>query len=487
MLCVPLGFDRADDLLAEHRRLVEQGVPLVEWRLDCLAESVELATLVGQRPGPTIVTARRPADGGRYPLDESRRVAMLHAAIAAGVEYVDLEPEVAGHVPRSGPTRRIVSLHDFSGTPADLRSRFADLAVHDADVIKLATLATCTHDNTRMLRLVADSPLPLVGLCMGDLGTPSRLLAGKFGAPWSYAAWEGGPPLAPGQVGFRPMREVYNYDRITRDTGLFGVIGDPIGHSLSPIVHNAAFRRAGLDLAYIPFRVPPADLVSFLDDAPELGLRGLSVTIPHKEAVLARLAECEDAVGEIGAANTLVWDGPRVRGYNTDRQAAIDSLALALGQPPERATFAGRVALVLGAGGAAKAIAHGLRQHGAEVLLASRTHQRAAELAASLGCQTIDWDARHEPPFDVLVNCTPLGMYPRVDESPLAAQALRPGMVVFDTVYNPVQTRLLADAARAGCLVVTGLEMFVRQAARQFELFTGQPAPIDVMRAALGP
>ena len=488
MLCVTLAAARPEELTEAHRRFVLQGAELVEYRLDHLAGQCDIAALVRSRPGPIIATVRRPEDGGKYVRPEEDRLAMLRAAIAAGAEYVDLEPDAAAKIPRSGTTRRIVSMHDFQGTPADLASIHARLASCDADIVKLATFATRTRDVTRMLRLVQESRVPTVGLCMGELGTPSRLLAGRNGAPFTYAAAGGGEPLAPGQLSFREMRHLYRYDSITPETQLYGVIGDPIGHSKSPLIHNAAFRHFPFDAVYIPFRVPSSDLADFIEDARELGIRGLSVTIPHKEAVLTAQVECSDAIRAMGAANTLHFSrsSDRIVAKNTDRPAAIESLAEAFGAPIEsRQWLAGRTALVLGAGGAAKAIAYGLREEGAEVFIANRTRERAEQLAAQFDCRVVNWDDRHDVRVDILINCTPLGMHPNVNGTPYDAACLTPEMLVFDTVYNPEWTQLLRDARTAGAKTVTGVNMFVRQAAIQFYHFTGEIAPLGVMRREL--
>lgn len=485
MLCVVLTSATVDELLATHRQLVDEWVELVEYRLDYLTETFDMAALVAARPGPAIVTLRLPADGGRWSRDEAERRALLVAAMQAGAEYVDLEGPAAADIARTGTSRRIVSMHDFAATPADLPAVHAQLAAQDADIVKLATKANTTHDAYRMLDLVRTAKLPTIGLCMGDLGTPTRLLAPRFGAPLSYAALDGDMPPAPGQLSYHEMRDLYRCDKLNAATQLLGVIGDPIAHSRSPLIHNAALQLAGVNAVYVPFRVPPTDLPQFLSDAPALGLGGLSVTIPHKEAILEAATEQEPAVRDIGAANTLVFAGQQVSAYNTDLAAAIDSLAITLGRLESQASFTGLTALVLGAGGAAKAIAYGLKARGAKVLITNRTRERAEELAGPLACEVIDWDARHRVQPDVLVNGTSLGMEPKVDDTPWDATHFRASMVVFDTVYTPERTRLLCEAARAGCRTVTGREMFVRQAGRQFELFVNQPAPLDVMRAAL--
>jgi len=487
MICVSIGRGRHRHVIAEHKHLVEQGAPLVELRLDYINGQVNLKRLLPDRPGPVIVTLRRPQDGGKYSGSEEERRMLLRTAIAEGVEYVDLEEDAAAAIPRYGKTKRIISLHDFRKTPENLEEIHARLAGLDADIVKIATLANHPHDNLRMLRLVQTSAIPTVGLCMGDIGVPSRVLSGRYGAPFTYATFHHERALAPGQLSFEQMRDVYRYDEINAETEVYGVIGDPIGHSLSPLIHNAAFRALGLNKVYLPFRIPREDLQKFFDDARELGVKGVSVTIPHKEAVLKRVTKVDGAIRGVGAANTLLIEGDQLAGYNTDYRAAMDSLAAALQESgnakPE--DLSGKVALVLGAGGAAKAIAYGLQRRGAEVVVASRTRDRADRLADAISVKAVDWGARHNFWVDILINCTPVGMHPNVDETPYDKHYLKPSMLVFDTVYNPESTLLVKDARSRSCTVITGVEMFIRQAALQFKLFTDQDPPTELMREVL--
>jgi 3-dehydroquinate dehydratase/shikimate dehydrogenase len=327
---------------------------------------------------------------------------------------------------------------------------------------------------------------------MGDIGTPSRILAGRFGAPFTFATFHHERTLAPGQLSFSQMTDVYHYDQIKPTTAVYGLIGDPISHSLSPMIHNAALRELNIDGVYIPFRVPREHLLQFLDDAPALGVRALSVTIPHKELVLKKLKQVDETTEGIQAANTLVFGPQGIEGYNTDHQAAMDSLEAAIEQQTGRAaSLEGKIALVLGAGGAAKAIAYGLKRRKADVVIAGRTPQRAQQLASRLGCRVIDWSARYTIDPDILINCTPVGMHPNVDATPFERLQLKPSMVVFDTVYNPENTLLVKEARSQSCSVMTGVEMFVRQASLQFKLFTDVDAPSDLMRdilkRAIGP
>ncbi len=486
MLCVSIGRGRHRHMIAEHKHLVERGARLVELRVDYINGDVNLRRLLADRPCPVIITCRRQADGGKWRGTEQQRLLLLRTAIAEGVEYVDLEDDVAGSIPRFGKTKRIVSYHDFRKTPDDLQAIHDRLAAQDPDVVKLATMANQPHDNVRMLRLLRDAKVPTIGMCMGDMGTPSRILSARYNTPFVYSTFHHERVLAPGQLSFQQMIEIYNHDRIDPQTQVFGVIGDPIGHSLSPQIQNAAFRHADLNAVYVPFRVPAENLDQFLDDARELDIRGLSVTIPHKEAVLAKLTKLDPAVKGIGAANTIVFDGEHRIGYNTDYRAAMDSLERALVPPQyEQGSLREKTVLVLGAGGAARAIAYGLKIRSAEVVVTGRTPRRAQQLAEKLECKWVDWNNRYGLTPDGIVNCTPIGMHPNVDETPYDRLHLRPYMFVFDTVYNPESTLLVKEARSQGCTVVTGVEMFIRQAALQFKLFSGVESSWEMLRDVL--
>jgi 3-dehydroquinate dehydratase/shikimate dehydrogenase len=490
MICVCIGRGRHKHVLAEHIHLVEQGAKLVELRLDYITGEVNLKRLIKDRPGPVIISCRRQIDGGRWAGTEPQRLMLLRSAIAEGVEYVDLEEDVAGTVPRYGKTKRIVSLHDFAKTPDDLESIHARMAKCHPDIIKIAGMANNPNDNIRMLELISKSKIPTVALCMGDMGTPSRTLAGKFGAPFTYATFHHERTLAPGQLSFREMSGIYHYDSIRADTEVYGVIADPVGHSLSPVIHNAAFHHLGMNRIYVPFRVPRADLQPFLESCHKLDVRGLSVTIPHKESVVAFCHPIDEAVKGIGAANTIVFRESGLSAYNTDCLAAMESLEEAVQRSGRSRCLTGKNALILGAGGVAKALAYGLRQREVIVTVAARNPARGASLS-QMGCKVVDWESRHTIITDILINATPIGMHPNVDESPYDRHRLRPSMLVFDTVYNPEQTLLIKEARQKHCSVVTGVDMFIRQAALQFQLFTGQNAPADLMRdvmkKAIGP
>ncbi len=483
MICVSIGRGRHRFMMAEHRHLVEQGAQLVELRLDYINGEVNIKRLLADRPCPVVISCRRERDGGKWNKGEEKRLLLLRSAIAEGVEYIDLEEDIAAQIPRYGKTRRIISYHDFHKTPEDLEALHRHMASLDADIVKISTMANNPHDNIRMLTLIRQSKIPTIGICMGEIGIPTRILAGKYGAPFTYATFHHERALAPGQLTFQQMKEVYRYDEINGQTEVYGVVADPVGHSLSPLIHNAAFKHLKLNKVYVPFRVPREHLNQFLEDCQHLAVKGLSVTIPHKEAIVSKLTQADGAVRGIGACNTVIFkDGQRL-GYNTDYRAAMESLEEAMGIPPNaEAPLRGKTALILGSGGVGKAIAYGLLRRGANVVVTDGIAEKARQLAEQFQCRYAEWSLRHTVPADILVNATPIGMHPNVDETPFERRHMKPSMVVFDAVYNPENTLFIKEARAQNCKVITGLEMFVRQAALQFKLFTGLEAPVELMR-----
>ena len=487
MICVSLGRSRHARMIGEHKQLVEQGAELVEMRLDYIGRAVNLGRLMNDRPGPVVMTVRRRQDGGRWTKSEQDRLTLLRSAIAAGAEYVDIEADVATQIPRYGTTKRIISYHDFSGTPDNLEDLHAAMADEDADIIKIATMAHSFADNVRMFDLIRNAKMPTIGICMGEIGMITRLLAHRFGAPFTYATYSTDKKMAPGQLNWKEMTSLYNVKDINEQTELFGVIADPVAHSYSPLIHNKAFAAEELNARYFPFRVPQDDLHNFIDNAGKLGINGISITIPHKERALDYCTQAEASSNGIGAINTMIFDDQERLGYNTDYRAAMDCIVEVLdrkGESKEKA-LQGVTAMVMGAGGVSRAIAWGLRQRQADVIVTSRTEERARQMASEIGCRVAMWEDRHNQKVQLLVNGTPVGMHPDVETSPFNASALNQFMVVFDTVYNPENTLLVKYAKRAQCRIITGIDMFVRQAAYQFKLFTGKEAPAMLLRKTI--
>jgi 3-dehydroquinate dehydratase/shikimate dehydrogenase len=497
----------------EIQEASRQGALLMELRLDMLKKPPDFKRLLANKPAGAFLgaTLRRPEDGGRWSGGEESRLMLLRQAIVAGFDWVDFETDVADAVPRFMGARRVISYHNLREVPADLEKIHQRMCGQDADVVKLAVRAQHPTDNLRVLDLLRKPARPTVAFCMGDLGFPSRVLGARYGAPFTYAAFNKERNIAPGLPSFQEMKQLYRYHQLNADTRVFGVIGDPVGHSLSPLVHNTAFQRMHLNAVYLPFRVPRAELADFLKAFERVPVQGYSVTIPHKEEA-AELARHKDAAASrTRAANTLLR-GDGFTGFNTDYQGVLDILeghlpnfaavnAPALTVPatavrpaplPEQTgALNSKVALVLGAGGIARAVAHALQREGALVSITNRTPERGHKLAEEVGCRFVDWAGRHSVLCDIVINCTSVGMHPNLDETPLHHSYLKPGLIVFDTVYTPETTLLVREARARGCHVITGVELFVRQAELQFRLFTGREPPgglvRQVVRRALSP
>jgi 3-dehydroquinate dehydratase/shikimate dehydrogenase len=486
-ICVVIGRTRHQMVRAEIQEAARQGAGFIELRLDLLAKAPDFHRLLEVRPCPLLATIRRPSDGGRWSGTEDARLTLLRQAIVAGFDWIDLETDIIDRIPRFRDVKRIVSYHNMQEFPDDFEEIHAAMCRQDADIVKLAVRAQSCLDNLRALDLVRKASKPTVAICMGDLGTPSRVLGRKYGSPFTYAAFNKERNLAPGLLTFDDLRRVYNYERINAETRVFGVIGDPIAHSLSPLLHNSAFRQQGVNAVYVPFRVPKGELAEFLQAYEQIPVEGYSVTIPHKEQAAALAKQLDDPVRATQAANTLLRGATGFTAYNTDFQAALDSLQahlattapLSAGGPP---TLASRNVLILGAGGVARAIAHALHRQQAMVSITNRTEERAQKLAEEVGCRHVAWSNRHAVLADVLINCTSVGMYPNVDQSPMHPSYFHQGMVVFDTIYNPENTLFLKEARSRDASVLSGADMFVRQAGLQYELFCGQKPPLELMR-----
>lgn len=500
-ICVVIGRTRHKMVQIEIQEAAKQGAGFLELRLDFLAKAPDFKRLLENKPCAMVATVRRPQDGGRWSGTEEARLALLRQAIVSGFDWVDLETDIAENIRRFKDVKRIISYHNLRETPAELEKIYQQMCSQDADVIKLAVRAQHPKDNVRVLQLLKNAPRPTVAFCMGDLSLPSRILGAKFGAPFTYAAFNKERGIAPGLPSYGEMKRLYFYDRINANTKVFGVLGDPVAHSLSPLVHNLAFRHLGVNAVYLPFRVPRPELAESLKAFAHIPVQGFSVTIPHKEEAAELAKHKDESVQRSKAANTLIRSGDDFSAYNTDYQGIIDTLRayLPTSAPnpemlpaktiqtslPEPASLQSKVILVLGAGGIGRAVAHALRAEGALINVANRTSERAAVLAEEVGGRHIEWQGRHSVLCDVVVNCTSVGMHPDMDAAPLHPSFLKPGLVVFETIYTPETTLLVKEARARGCHVITGVELFVRQAALQAKLFTQRDAPIELMRKAV--
>ncbi|HUS44494.1 MAG TPA: shikimate dehydrogenase [Phycisphaerae bacterium] len=484
MLCVslmPETTDRAREGLIRAARAAEPsgraGRVLAEIRLDAMCE-FDLARLLADSPCPVIVTYRPRREGGLYDGPEGKRLETLRQAARLGARYIDVEHDALRSLGDVPPDRVIVSYHNFERTPEDLAVIHARLAKMGAAVVKVAVTANHILDTVPVLRLLKEATVPTIALSMGERGILTRILAPKFGGFLTYAADNGGREAGPGQVTVGEMCNLYRVGRIGPGTQVYGVIADPVGHSLSPRIHNAAFAETDLDAVYLPLWVE-GDAAKFVSGVREFDFDGYSVTIPHKQSVMRAMDEINPLACRIGAMNTVQrrTDGS-LFGTNTDITAGIAAIEAVVG----KGWLKGKRALMIGAGGVGRAMAFGLADAGAEVTITDIDPKRAESLARDAGASTCPIDATQDQPCDILLNCTPVGMHPNTDASPVPKKMLREELVVYDAVYNPAETRLLREARAAGCRTVAGINHFIRQAVEQFELWTGQSAPVQMMR-----
>ena len=492
MICVTIGRGRHSSLAEEWTAAAKAGVDLVELRIDCLRRDPDLKRILKDRPTPMVFTIRRGVDGGLWRGNEEKRQQLLREAIALGVDYVDLEQDIADKIRRFGKTKRIISYHNLKTTPVDVADVAEKCEELDPDIVKVATTASTLAEASRVLHLGVTGKFPTVPIAMGEIGIFTRILGAKFGAPFTYAGFNPERVFAPGMQPFAVLKKDYLYNQIDSKTEVYGVLGDPIEQSLSPAIHNPAFRALGLNKVLVPFLVPNGELESFFRELMWLEIKGCSVTIPHKETLVPLLQQKEGAVERTGSCNTIVIDGDGRRvGYNTDYRAAMDALETGMGgqegaEAEESSHLIDKQVLILGAGGVARSIAFGLMRRGAHLTITNRHDERATSLAEEVGCRMVTWSQRATVIADVMVNCTPVGMHPGVDDTPLPPSAFpRTGIVVFDTVYHPEHTMLLKLARERQAVTISGVDMFLRQAALQFKIYTGKDAPVDVMRDAL--
>lgn len=510
-LAVPISAGDVAGATEQAVAALEGGAEMLELRTDYLENlapemAVELLAAVhAAGPGvPVIVTCRDPREGGVNDYPEELRIKVLVAAVDARAEFIDIEyanfarPEIRRRIEVSlswnSSCRLILSAHDFTGRFQDARQLYADIAeARPGDVPKLVYTAGHINDCFEAIDLLDERKGDCIVLCMGPAGLISRVLPRKMGGLVTFASLDEGSGTAPGQVTLGQMKDLYRHDGIGAETELFGVIADPVGHSLSPAIHNACFADKQMDRLYLPLLVQGGrdELCAFLNGVlarPWLNFRGFSITIPHKHGVLEYVREKEGSIEplaeQIGAANTLIIgaDG-RLSAYNTDYAGALDAITEGIGI--ERKDFAKMPVAVVGAGGVSRAIVAGLTDAGAKVTIYNRTVSRAEKLATDFDCGFSGLEKLADLDAKLVINGTSIGMHPEVNCSPVPEGVLKADMAVFDTVYNPAETLLLKQAKAAGAQTIDGIAMFVNQAMAQFQLFTGQPGNADLMRQAV--
>ncbi|MBN2447111.1 MAG: type I 3-dehydroquinate dehydratase [Phycisphaerae bacterium] len=514
LLAIPVT--RASPGLAEQVRAArEDGADLIELRVDMIGDVDAVESLL-RRPHdtPYVLTVRAAAEGGCWDSSDDERVALIERLGLLGPGYVDVElatwnrsanlRQKIGLVCEIGEktvantrarNRLILSHHDFKETPAELDECLRALLAVPRAIGKAVFTASDATDALRVLGMLrgCDSGRDVIALAMGDAGLPTRVLASKFGGFLSFAARDADSGSAPGQPSIGDLRGLYRWETITERTAVYGVIGWPVAHSLSPLMHNAAMAAGDIDGVYLPLPVKAdyGSFAAFMDYVcanPWLDIRGLSVTLPHKTHALRWLESGGGTVSALarrcGAVNTLTLEpGGAWAGDNTDADGALAAIATVPGFAASE--LGGRRVDVLGAGGAARAIVAALCDRGALVTVYNRTPDKAERLAAEFGCAWLPWEQRCAGAGEILVNCTSLGMWPETEGTPLPNDTLCANAVVFDTVYTPRETRLMRAARTSGCRVVAGVEMLLGQAVEQYRMWHGGVVPRAVMSGVL--
>jgi len=481
-VCIALGFPDAQKLLEHARREADAGESFFEFRLDYLASPESgigaiRKFLAAHSDCCILATCRRHQNHGKYNGSVEEQIRILNAAVEAGARAVDIEIESAENLAARldtfrGKARLILSYHNYDGTPSP-EVVLRRLARIPADAYKIVTTARKPSDNYRVLALMKSNPrTPLIVLSMGETGFPTRVLSTAWGGLFTYAAPNSAEGTSAGQVSARHLRNLYRVEKFSRAAKIYGVIADPVRHSISPAVHNRAFQAHRVDAVYLPFLVKAPQLRDFFTLAEQLPVSGFSVTIPHKQKAMRYLDIIDPLARRIGAVNTVWRKAGKWRGTNTDAEAVTIPLS-------RKIRLAKSSVLLVGNGGAARSAAYALMESGAKVSIVGRNPDRVRSLAKTCGAEPLLREQAEIRKFDALVHATSLGMFPHTDGC--FFQSAIPAEVVFDMVYNPIETELVRRATAQGLTIISGLQMFLEQAARQYEIWTGAAAPRTVM------
>ncbi len=485
MICIPIIANNLADALHDMTE-ASKVADIVELRIDYI-KGVDLKRLLEKRTKPVIVTNRPVREGGKFNGSEEERIALLKLAIRLQADYVDVEHDSIQHIRRDTvhrvPTKIIVSYHNFRETPGNLTDIYKRLSQSGADIVKIVTHANSIADNVRVYQLLQQSQIPMISFCMGELGIISRILYKRFGSYLTFASLQAGKESAPGQISIHELLNTYQAQKQDKRSAIYGLIGNPVSHSISPIIHNTLFREMNFNSIYVPFKVDT--IGDFMREFRKLDIKGYSVTIPHKESVINHLDAIDPMAKKIGAVNTIVNMDGQLAGYNTDCEAAIKVLEdidqVCSSALTKDVHLKGKKVTIVGAGGVARAIAFGLKERQAQITIINRNYGRAQSLARDVGCIARKFNDPQALDTDILINATPVGMYPNINETPIDKNKLKSSMIVFDTIYNPIETKLLKEAKAQGCKTINGLSMFVHQAAAQFKLWTGQMPSVEII------
>jgi 3-dehydroquinate dehydratase/shikimate dehydrogenase len=509
-LSVPIAAKNLDQAKQQIKTAKAAGAEMLELRTDYLENLgsdlvknlIAEAKTADPQPLPIIVTCRDTRQGGAIDYPDRLRVDMLTEALKAGAEFIDFEYEnflsaenqerIRKALSQASKGRLILSTHNFETKFPDIIKLHRHIqTLYPAAIPKLVYTANHINDCFEAFDLLRRTSGSAIVFCMGAAGLISRIIAKNLGSLVTFASINDKSATAEGQLTIEQFKKLYRYDAINADTRLYGTIGSPVAHSLSPAIHNACFAKAKLNKLYLPLHVEggKTEFEQFMNHVlgrSWLNFRGFSVTIPHKqnaiEYVRAKGGFVEPLAERIGAVNTLLADqNGALSAYNTDYTGAMKAIESKL----STAELKDLPVAIVGAGGAARAIVAGLSDAGAKITIYNRTVERGEKLAAEFNCDFAPLDDLPNIKAKLLINCTSIGMYPDTDAIPVPRECLKKDMAVFDTVYNPAETLLLKQAKKAGCKTISGMDMFINQALAQFKLFTGKDANPKLMRKTI--
>jgi 3-dehydroquinate dehydratase/shikimate dehydrogenase len=477
-ICVTLTEETTAGVIDRMADLADVA-DLFEIRGDLVLD-LDLLSILRSKTRPLVFSCRPASEGGRWQDNDPRRRLVLLEAAKRGYDYVDVELrsdylDVMMHKSGRG---LVISHHDLQGTPEDLDGLYDRMVRCGADVVKIAVTPRSVADVGRLLgfagRTARGGGPPLIAIAMGPLGIVTRVVGGRYRSPFTYASAGPGTESAPGQLPATVMADLYRVRRISATTRLYGILGSDVVRSFSPMLHNRAFEARNVDAVYVPLQAE--SLEAFVQALPDLNLSGFSVTRPYKMDIVAHVHEVDETAALCGSVNTVVVHLGTLHASTTDGTGVTTPLK-------KRVELKGRKVVVVGAGGAARAAALALHRKGARVTLLARDRAKAAAAASAIGCGHGALAELDGQDWDVLVNATPVGSAAQPEQTPVPAHLLRAGAVVFDMVYDPLETRLLREAQAVGCTVIGGLEMLLAQAVAQFETWTRLEAPLDVMKS----
>lgn len=481
MLAAVITAKSEHELVKDVRK--SNDADLIEIRLDYLKEyeQKKIEGIIRKIGKPIIITCRKKSEGGFFEGDEKKRLEILKKFIDSNTDYIDVEyssgkDSIKDLILNKGKCKIIVSYHNLTETPHNIKNVYEEIKQLNPDLIKIVTNANSITDNFKIFELIKIAKKEnkkIISFCMGSYGQFSRILSAAFGSEITYASIEKGKESASGQLTVDEMIDEYRLKKINVKTKIFGLIGNPVEHSCSHIIHNTGFEEMKIDYVYLKFRVDK--LKEFIEYFKKLNIGGFSITIPHKIEVMKYLDEIDSNAKEIGAVNTILVKNKKLIGYNTDCDGAMQALKAKTG-------LKGKKVVLLGAGGSARAICYGLKQEKAIVTILSRTIESSKLLAAYFDCDYGSLKDLKKFDYGILINTTPVGMHPNVDFSPIPKKLILKDALVFDIIFNPYKTKLLKEAEKRGCKTISGAEMLINGAALQFKLWIGKNVPKKSIR-----